>query len=209
MNPEPPTKPLINPARAGTAGILGVFLFAATLVFLTVVQYEFMIGIGWKPLSDPGGAWPSGLSLGPHGWMMDTGFIVSGLLFMVFAVGLRRGVRCGAKIGSASLFTSGAAMAFMAFETDPILREGPRSFHGWIHDISFVVFAMSLLIGVFFLWRAFDKDPGWKPHARYTLATGLAAAVCLVLPGVAYYVFIVILLAWIGSTAMTLWQRKL
>ncbi len=198
-----PSKNLITSARAGTAGILGASLFAAALVLLTIAQYEFMLSIGWRPLFDPGGAWPSGLSLGPHGWIMKLAFTISGALLMVFAVGLRRGV-AGGGIGATLVFVSGLAMAFMAFETDPILREGPRSVHGWIHDVSFVVFATSLLMGVFFLWREFGKDSGWKPYARYTLATGIIAFVCLVLSGVAYYVFIAVLLVWITATAMKL-----
>jgi len=199
-------RPHNPPPSRGGGGILGASLFAATLVSLTAAQYGFMVGIGWRPLSDPGGAWPSGLSLGPHGWMMNASFVASGASLMAFAVGLRRAVWGGAKTGSALLSISGLAMAMMAFETDPILREAPRSFHGWIHDVSFAVFAMSFLASTFFLWREFDKDPTWKPHARHTLATGLIAVVCLVLPGVAYYLFVAILLAWIFATAMKLWR---
>lgn len=204
MDPEPPTKPFINPARAGASGILGAFLFTATLVFLTIVEYDFMLSIGWNPLSDPGGAWPSGHALGPYGWMMNVSFVISGVFLMVFAIGLQRAIRSKPAIGATLIFVSGAAMTFMAFETDPILREGPRSFHGWVHDISFAGFAMSLLASMFFLWREFNKDPAWKPHARYTLATGIVAAVCLLLPGVAYYVFIIVLLVWIFVTAVAL-----
>lgn len=202
-------KNLITPRRAGIAGILGTTLFAAALVFLTIVEYEFMLSIGWKPLSDPGGAWPSGLALGPYGWMINAGFIISGSLLMVFSIGLHRGIKEGSRIGPAFLFVSGAAMASMAFSTDPILREGPRSLHGWIHDISFIVFALSMLVSLFFLWRRFEKEPLWRAHARYTLATGLVAVICLFLPGLAYYFFIVVLLAWIFVTAMKLWRGDL
>ncbi|MBA2691081.1 MAG: DUF998 domain-containing protein [Rubrobacter sp.] len=202
MPKDAPPTCFITPRRAGAAGVLGVFLFAATLGFLTIAEYKFMLSIGWEPLSDPGGAWPSGLSLGEYGWVMNAGFVVSGALLMVFAVGLRRGIRGG--FGSLLLFVSGLAVAMMAFETDPILREGPRSFHGWIHDISFVVFAVSLLAGVFLLSREFGADAAWKTHAWYTLATGFVAVVCLVLPGMAYYFFVGVLLVWIGATAMKL-----
>lgn len=204
MEARPRTKNLITPARAAVAGMAGVLSFAATLVFLTAIQYGFMLSIGWRPIADPGGAWPSGLALGPHGWIMNVSFILSGALLMVFAVGLRRRLRGEPNIGPALLFASGAAMALMSFETDPILREGPRSFHGWIHDISFIVFAISLLASMFFLWNGFRKDAAWRSHARYTLATGIMAIVCLVLPGVAYYLFIAVLLAWIFTTAMRL-----
>lgn len=204
MASEPSTKILVTPERAAMSGILGVSLFAATLAFLTVIEYDFMLSIGWKPLADAGGAWPSGLSLGPYGWMMNIAFIVSGLSLTVFAVGLHRGIKSESDVGPFLLSVSGAAMSLMAFETDPILREGPRSLHGWIHDTAFVVVALAFLSSMSFLWREFDKDPGWKPHARYTLATGIIAAACLFLPGVSYYLFVAVLLAWILATAMRL-----
>lgn len=191
----------ITPTRAGASGVLGVFFFAATLVFLTVSQYEFMLSIGWRPLGDPGNAWPSGLALGPYGWVMDVSFVVSGAFLVVFALGLRR---TAPGIGAVLLVISGLAMSFMAFETDPITREGPRSVRGWIHDTSFVVFAASLLASTFFLWKEFGRHAAWRLHARHTLATGLVGVVCLLLPGVAYYVFIAVLLAWITATAIAL-----
>jgi hypothetical protein len=39
-------------------GMAGPVLFASVLVVLTVVQYDFMLGIGWRPLGDPAGDWP-------------------------------------------------------------------------------------------------------------------------------------------------------
>jgi hypothetical protein len=79
---------------------------------------------------------------------MDLGFAVSGILLMVFAFGLHRGLPRGSKAGPALLFLSGATMALLAFETDPIRRTGPRSWHGFIHDAAFVVFAAALLLAL-------------------------------------------------------------
>ena len=97
-------------------------------------------------------------------------------------------------------------MALMGFETDPIRRVGPRSVHGLIHDAAFVIFVLAFLAALFSVWRRFDANPRWRGHARYTLATGILATLLLLLPGVAYYLFIVTLLAWIEVTAMRLWQ---
>jgi hypothetical membrane protein len=189
-------------AAAAWAGTLGPGLFAAVVVGLTVVQYDFMLGIGWRPVQDPAGAWPSGLALGPHGWAMDAGFAVSGILLVVFAFGLHRAMPRGSKAGPVLLSLSGAAMALMAFETDPIRRTGPRSWHGLVHDAAFVVFALALLLSLLALWHRTRGDPGWRRHARLTLATALVCAACLVLPGVAYYLFLAAALAWIWATAL-------
>jgi hypothetical membrane protein len=186
------------------AGALGPALFAVVLVALTALQYDFMLRIGWRPLGDPSGAWPSGLALGPHGWAMDAAFVLSGALLCAFAAGLHRAMPQASKVGPGLLFLSGAAMTLLAFETDPIRRTGPRSWHGLVHDAAFVVFAAALLLALFALWRRMREDPGWLRHARYTLATAVVCAACFVLPGVAYYLFLVVTLVWIEVTAIKL-----
>src|SRR5215217_8251138 len=44
---------------AALAGIIGPLLFGTVLLALSVLEYDFMLGIGWRPLSGPTGAWPS------------------------------------------------------------------------------------------------------------------------------------------------------
>lgn len=186
------------------AGALGPPLFAAVVMALTALQYDFMLDIGWRPLGDPAGAWPSGLALGPHGWAMDLGFAVCGVLLVVFALGLHRALPRGSKAGPALLSLSGFAMALLAFETDPIHRTGPRSWHGLVHDAAFVAFAFALLLSLLVLSHRMRGDPGWRRHARYTLATAVVCAACFLLPGVAYYLFLVAALTWIEATALKL-----
>lgn len=188
--------------------MLGPVLFAAGLLALSVIEYDFMLGIGWQPLRDPAGAWPSGLALGPYGRVQTVSFVLSGLLLMVFAIGLHLGVTGGrgSRAGPALLFVAGTAMALMGFETDPIQRTGPRTLHGWVHDLAFVLFVLALLPALFFLWRRFRDDASWRGHALYTLVTALLAALLLALPGVAYYLLIVVVLVWIGTTGGRLWR---
>jgi hypothetical protein len=194
---------------AAVAGVFGPVLFAAVLLALTAIEYDFMLGIGWRPLSDPAGAWPSGLALGPYGWVQVWSFVLSGFLLMVFAAGLHLGATDGrgSRVGPTLLFVAGTAMALMAFETDPIRRTGPRTLHGWIHDTAFVLFVLAVLPAFFFLWRRLSKDPRWRVHARYTLITGLLATLLLYLPGVAYYLILAVVLAWVSVTGGTLWKR--
>lgn len=187
---------------------MGPALFGTTLLALSVLEYDFMLGIGWRPVADPAGAWPSGLALGPYGAAQVANFVVSGLLLAFFALGLHFGSTngCGSPAGPALLFVAGTAMALMGSETDPVRRIGPRSLHGLIHDVAFVVFVLAFLAALFSLWRRFEADVRWRGHARYTLATGILAVVLLSLPGVAYYLLIVALLAWIEITAIRLWR---
>jgi hypothetical protein len=194
---------------AACAGTVGAVLFGGVLVALSVLEYDFMLGIGWQPVADPAGAWPSGLALGPYGAAQVANFVVSGLLLCLFALGLYLEVENGrgsTSVGPALLFVSGVAMALMGFRTDPIERVGPRSLHGMIHDSAFVVFVLAFVGALFFLWWRLGEDDRWRRHARYTLATGILAVLLLILQGVAYYLFLVALLAWIEITAIRLWR---
>jgi hypothetical protein len=193
---------------ATIAGMMGPALFGTVLLALSALEYDFMLGLGWRPVADPTGAWPSGLALGPYGLAQVANFVVSGLLLAFFALGLHLGATNGrgSPLGPAFLFVAGTTMALMGFETDPIRRIGPRSLHGLIHDAAFVIFVLAFLVALFSLWRRFEADPRWRGHARYTLATGILAVLLLLLPGVAYYLFVVALLAWIEATAIRLWR---
>ena len=193
---------------AALAGMIGPVLFGIVLLALTAVQYDFMLGMGWRPLADPAGAWPSGLALGPYGFVQVANFVVSGLLLALFGVGLHlgAGARRATPVGTGLLVVAGVTMALMGFETDPIRRVGPRSVHGMIHDTAFVLFVCAFLAALFLLWRRFEVDHLWHDHARYTLATGVLAVMLLILPGVAYYLFIATLLAWIEVSAIRLWR---
>ncbi len=182
----------------------GPVLFAGGLVTLTTLQYDFLLGIGWEPLKDPSGAWPSGLSLGPYGWAQDLNFALSGALLAIFALGLHRGMRTGSRAGPALLFVAGVAIALLAFETDPIDCADPRTPHGAIHDAAFVLFVLALVPALFLLWRRMREDRLWRGHARYTLVTAVLAMVLLFLPGVAYYLFLVVVLVWFWATAIKL-----
>jgi Protein of unknown function (DUF998) len=194
---------------AAAAGMVGPVLFATTLLTLTVVEYDFMLGLGWRPVGEPAAAWPSGLALGPYGWAQVANFVISGLLLMIFAAGFFFGTTDGrgSRAGPALLLVAGAAMALMGFETDPPLQStGPRTLHNLIHDLAFALFVLALLPALFFLWRRFRGDALWGDHARYTLITGVLATVLLVLPGVAYYLFIAMVLVWFEITAVRLWR---
>jgi hypothetical protein len=191
---------------AAVAGMVGPMLFAFVVVVLTVVQYDFMIETGWRPIADPGEGWPSGLALGPCGWAQSLNFVVSGLLLIFFALGLHRGMPSGSKAGPALLLVSGLAMALLTFETDPIIRTGPRTWHGWIHDLAFILFVVSLGASFFFLWRRMEQDLLWKSYGRYTLITGLLAAPLFLLPGPTYYLSLTLILAWLELLAIRLWR---
>jgi hypothetical protein len=69
--------------------LFGPIIFAIVLIALTIVQYDFMRGLGWHPINAPTFDWPSGLALGPYGIVMTATFIISGLLIALLALRLK------------------------------------------------------------------------------------------------------------------------
>ncbi len=78
---------------AGAAGMIGPALFAIVVATLSIVQYSFMRSLGWDPLLRPTFDWPSGLALGPFGWIMTATFLLCGPLLSIFAWGLHGELR--------------------------------------------------------------------------------------------------------------------
>ena len=183
---------------AALGGILGPIWFAGVVITLTVVQYDFMRGLGWDPLYAPTFDWPSGLSLGPYGLWMTLTFIFSGLLMVIFAIALRTALDEGtaSRIGTLSLLLSGCALAGLAFTTDPTIRTTPATWHGRLHDLSFVLLGFFMLLSMLGLGRAFQNDSHWRGFGLYTFVTAAFAIPSFAQKGIAFYLFLGAILTW-------------
>lgn len=178
--------------------LLGPVLFAAVLVTLTIVQYDFMLSLGWHPLYKPTFDWPSGLSLGPDGIVMTLTFIISGLLLFIFALHLKADLEpaSASQTGSVFLACSGLALAALAFTTDPTIRDTPVTWHGFLHDLSFVILGLTLLPAMIMLGKAFRADSRWRGYGIYTWLTAAFAIPSFFLKGAAFYIFLLLILLW-------------
>lgn len=178
--------------------LLGPILFATVLTALTIIQYDFMRSLGWHPLNDPTFDWPSGLALGKYGFIMTATFIISGLLIVLLALRLKTdlGTAATSQAGSALLVLSGLALASLAFTTDPTIRTTPATWHGRLHDLSFVLLGFTLLPAMLILGKAFQGDPRWRGYGIYTWLTAAFAIPAFVIKGAAFYVFLFSVLLW-------------
>ena len=184
--------------------------FTVMVIALTILQYDFLLGLGWDPIDAPTFDWPSGLSLGPYGsWMTGT-FILSGFILFLFALRLYfdLGPATISKIGSALLACSGLALAGLSFNTDPILTTITRTWHGLLHDFFFVLLGLSLLGSMVFLGKAFQDDPRWRGYRIYTWVTAALAIPAFFLKGVAFYFFLLAILIWNEVIAIRLLKIK-
>ncbi|MDP1546049.1 MAG: DUF998 domain-containing protein [Anaerolineales bacterium] len=185
---------------------LGPILFASVLAILTIVEYDFLLSLGWHPINDPTFDWPSGLTLGRHGWIMTATFIISGILMMMLAVRLFFDIEPApaARAGSKLMLFAGLALAMLAFTTDPTIRDTPATWHGRLHDLSFVLLGLTLFPAMIVLGFAFRNDERWKNLSLYTWGTLALAAPAFALKGAAFYVFLFAILAWNEVVAIRL-----
>jgi hypothetical protein len=191
---------------AARVGILGPLLFGSIVTTLTILKYDFLISLGWHPTLRPTFDWPSGLALGDYGWVMTATFLLSGLFMAIFASGLRLRLPRTALtfLSTLALTCAGLALAGLAFTTDPTIRSTPATWHGRLHDLSFVALGLTLMPAMILLGLVFRQDERWKNLSTYTWITVALAFPTFWLKGAAFYIFMLSILVWSELVALKL-----
>ena len=189
---------------AAYAGIIGPLLLGSVITLLTIGESDFMTSIGWKLLAPLD--WPSGLALGPFGWIMTITFLVSGLLMIVFAWGFRLSLPRTrlATISIWLLVLAGVGLIGLISPTDKTMDRPLRTWHGILHDSSFTVIGLTLMPAMILLGFIFLKDKRWKNLAVYTWITVALAIPTFWLKGFAFYIFLLAILVWCEVIALRL-----
>ena len=154
----------------------------------------------------------STLSLGDLGWIQDANFVLTGLLAIAGAVGVRR-VLAGGRAGTwgpilLAIFGTGTIIAGI-FHPDPGLGFPPgahagmpatMSWHSSVHQLSFMVSFTAVIAACFVVARRFKAigERGWR---LYCLATGLLTPVLIVL-GINVKAWVGVIFALAGAAAM-------
>jgi len=191
---------------AARVGIIGPILFGIVLITLTIFKYNFLLSLGWDPIHAPTFDWPSGLALGDYGWIMTVTFILGGFMMTLFASGLRLSLPRSrlTLISTFTLSLAGIALAGLAFTTDPTIRSTPATWHGQLHDLSFVLLGITLLPSMLLLGFSFRQADRWRGLSLYTWITVALAFPAFWLKGAAFYVFLLAVLAWDEVVAIQL-----
>lgn len=151
--------------------------------------------LGWD-------VWPSGLALGPHGWLQIANFLALGLLLLAFAFGVyRRAGNAKTTIAGGLFALAGVAALLLAFKTDP---DDLATWHGVVHYVAYLLFVSSLVLAYLFFWFGVRRDPRWGRTRVFSLY-----ALVLVLPALALpesetygnYVFFAVILAPLAAFA--------
>jgi len=185
---------------------LGPILFASVLTVLTFVEYDFLLSLGWHPINNPTFDWPSGLALGKYGWVMTATFILSGVLMALLAIRLflEFAPAPASKVGTTLFVLAGLALTALSFTTDPTIRDTPATWHGQLHDLSFVLLGLTLFPAMIVLGFAFRQNEKWKNLSAYTWLTLALAAPAFALKGAAFYIFLLAILVWNEVVALRL-----
>lgn len=197
----------ITTRRTAVAGMIGPIMFGLLVVILTLLQYDFLLDLGWHPIQSSDVPWPSALALGPYGWLQVANFVLFGLSLVVFAVGLHREIVGGkwAKVGPTLLIAAGMGLVLCGFKTDPHLANGPQTLSGWIHALAFFLLVGSIIPSFFVMWRRLQRDSRWRGYDWYTLISGVLALFTFFLPQIGFYLFLAVILTWMEIMAMRLW----
>lgn len=186
---------------AAFAGMVAPIIFAVVVTGLTIVEAGFMRTLGWNPLG-PVIDWPSGLAMGPYGWLMTVTFFICGALMAFFAYGLKLALR--ERLATTLLTLAGFAMMGLVFTSQPTIGRTSYNWHGFLHDAFFAVLGFTLMPGMLVLGRVFRQNEGWENLSMYTWATLALVVPTFWLKGTAFYIFLLAILIWSEVIAMKL-----
>ena len=161
-------------AIAGTVGPLQFFL---------VLLVEGAARPGYRPLRDT----ISELSLGPRGWIQTANFLVFGLLFIVFARGVKTSVNDsrGTRLGAMLLSVVGVGVLGCGLFRAEHWPPSSMSLAGVLHLLCAIVLVFALLpVATGVMARAFSADPRWRSLGRVTRLTSFLT-LALVVGGLA------------------------
>lgn len=194
-------------------GVVAGPLFVAVATAQVVTRDGF--DLGHQPISL--------LSVGDHGWIQISNFVVAGLLNIAFSIGVRRAKPPGrlAAWATTLLMVYGVGLvAGGAFVPDPALGFPPgtpdeipdeMSWHATLHAVGPALAFLALISASLVLARRFSLQ-GRRWWARYSAATG---AICLVLSawphtgsaGVRLFLATVIGSAWVTALGIDTLRR--
>jgi hypothetical protein len=161
------------------------------------------------------------LANGDLGWIQISNFLVSGLMTIAFAVGLRRALYPGpgttwaprlVAVYGASLLAAGVFRAdpALGFPAGTPAGPGTVSWHGMVHFMSAGIGFPCLIAACFVLGRRFSSEGAraWARYSRLTAAVFLAGFVAVATGGgavwsnVAFVVAVILAWSWVSATAL-------
>src|SRR4026209_1316484 len=161
-----------RPAVLAACGIVAPFVYTAAAIAagLRDPHYSHLRNF----VSELGAMGAPGASV-----MNFAGFLPYGILMMLFALGIHRGMRpdAGGWLGPSVLSLYGLAYVALAFAPcDPGCQAAaPPSLHHQVHFLLGDIIFLAIVVGPFALYPRMVKDPHWRSLATATLLLPAAA----------------------------------
>ena len=155
-------------AALAVAGIVGPILFTVVAVVHSLLRSDHSLVA--LPIS--------ALAVGPSGWVQDVNFVICGLLFLAYPIGLHlevRQTRWGV-VGPALLVLSGAGLV-LAGVFPAVDASGNLTYDSLGHTVASFMAFLGTGGGFIVMSRRLAGDPGWRNLATYTLGSGIAIVV--------------------------------
>jgi uncharacterized protein DUF998 len=157
---------------------------AAPIIFTTVYLVEGTIRFGYDPLRHQ----VSLLSLGDRGWIQILNFIVTGVLLLAFAIGLRGWLRGGpgGRVTPAAIAIAALGLLLAGVSpTQPLFGYPPGTPEGMARDITpgsvvHVVGAIMFFFGLIVAAGAFAVRSWREGSTGWAVASAVAAVVIFV-----------------------------
>ncbi len=192
--------------RGAIAGWVGASVLGGAIATLTYAEYDFLRGLGWHPILAPTHDWPSGLALGPFGWIMIGAFLASGAAMFLFARAIRLAFASHGRLIGALFSGSALALLLLAAPTDPTNTTITPTLFGMLHDAAFVILGLTFFPGLITTAVAAWRDPDWHWLTLLTFVVAGLSAPAFLLKGFWFYFFLIGALGWIGIVATQLWR---
>jgi hypothetical protein len=94
----------------------------------------------------------------------------------------------------------------LAFTTDRTIAPSLVTWHGQLHDLSFVGLGLLLVPAMIMLALAFRELEGWRQQSPFTWITVALAIPTFAVKGIIFYAFLGAMLTWSEVIAAQLWK---
>jgi hypothetical membrane protein len=150
------------------AGIIG------PLFFVLVFTIDGFLTPGYSAMRDV----VSFLELGPTGWIQRLNFMLTGLLFILFALGFFQEMRPKSASGWLAVTTvllalSGVGLIMAGLFPPDAPGTAQVSVPGILHTFAFTLVFLPLGLACLFVGGKFVRTPGWRIHGVYSLLAGV------------------------------------
>jgi hypothetical membrane protein len=193
---------------------------ALPVFFTAMVAFESLVRPGYSQIANE----VSDLGVGPYSGIMNTNFVVSGILAAIFGLGLgaalsvegrraARRVRVALEIFGAGVIIAGVSLIFAGVTVGGVVIPEIPAYY--VHTSASLIAFLAIILAQFYTWRAVKgSDRGvWARYGGYSKLSGIVSIVLLLvfLPtsfgsyqGLTERMFIAVQFVWIEVMALKL-----